>query len=230
MVVTIHQPAYIPWLGYFDRILRSDIYVFLDTVQYEKNSYINRNRIKNSQGGFWLTIPLKSKGHMQNKIKDLLIDDTQHWKKKHLKSIYLSYRKASFFDDFFPKLETLYKSEFASFSDLAYSHLMFWLKELGIDTKVVKASDIPTSSVKSNLILELCTKLGATRYISGKNGRNYLDKSSFIEKSIQIEYQNYRYLKYPQVYGPFLPNLSVVDFWMNSNQVNLIAEGNIGSN
>ena len=224
MVVTIHQPAYLPWLGYFDKINRSDIYIFLDTVQFEKNSFTNRNKIKSSQGAVWLTVPLKTRGHMSNTIQEIQIDNSQSWQRKHLKSIFLNYRKSAYFNCLYPKLEQLYNTQYEMFTDLAYSHLMFWLEELGINTKVVKASRLSIESNSSELVLELCTKFNASRYISGALGRNYLDENGFNKKLIQIEYQDYIHPEYPQLYGDFLPNLSIVDFWMNTHCSELISK------
>lgn len=225
MVVTVHQPTYLPWLGYFDKINRSDVYVFLDTVQFEKNSFTNRNKIKSPQGAIWLTVPLKTKGHMSNTIKDIKIDNSQSWQKKHLNSISINYRKSPYFNCLYPKLEQLYSASYEIFTDLAFSHLMFWLAELGIGTKVVKASRLSIESNKSALVLDLCTKFKASCYISGALGRNYLDENAFRKKSIRIEYQDYVHPKYPQLYGTFLPSLAIVDFWMNSHCSDLISKG-----
>ena len=222
MIVTIHQSAYLPWLGYFEKISRSDVFVILDVVQLENNSYSYRNKIKTPQGSIWLSIPLKTKGHMTNTIKEIRIDNSQEWNKKHLKSIFYNYKKSPYFDDLYPKLEALYQTNYVFFSELAYMHILFWLKELQIKTKVVKASDTPTNSSKSALILDLCEHFRATKYISGALGKNYLDEIAFQRKSIHIEYQNYQHPLYPQLHGDFLPNLAIVDFWMNTHQVDLI--------
>jgi hypothetical protein len=218
MIVTIHQPSYLPWLGYFDKISKSDIYIFLDSVQLEKNSYSYRNKIKTPQGTSWLTIPLKMKGHTSKLIKDVLIDNTQRWKKNHLKSIYYNYKRSPFFDNLYPKLESLYGVEYDLFSDLSYEHLMFWLKELSIKTKVVKSSDLPIDSKKSGLILDLCKYFNAKKYISGALGKDYLVEDDFISNSIEIKYQDYRHPVYKQLYGDFVANLGIIDFWMNCNQ------------
>ena len=229
MIVTIHQPAYLPWLAYFDKISRSDVFVFLDTVQLEKNSYsyTYRNKIKSPQGSMWLTVPLKAKGHMNNTIREIPIDYSQRWKKKHLKSIFFNYNKSPYFNELYPKLESLYQTSYEFFSELAYMHLLFWLEELQIKTKVVRASDTPINSRKSALILDLCEHFQATRYISGALGKNYLDESAFQQKSIHIEYQKYQHPLYPQLYGDFLPNLAIVDFWMNTHQTDLISHRDI---
>ena len=127
MIISIHQPAYLPWLGYFDKIIHSDVFVYLDTVQLEKNSYSYRNKIRTPQGSTWLTIPLKMRGHTSSTIKDVLIDNSQQWKKKHLKCIYYNYKKSPYFDELYSKLEVLYEDEYELFSDLAYNHLLFWI-------------------------------------------------------------------------------------------------------
>jgi len=222
MIISIHQPAYLPWLGYFDKIIRSDVFVYLDTVQLEKNSYSYRNKIKTPQGSTWLTIPLKMKGHTGNVIKDVLTDNSQQWKKKHLKNIFFNYKKSPFFDELYPKMETLYAEEFDLFSDLTYQHLLFWLKELNIKTKIIKSSDLGFDSKKSGLILDLCQHFQADKYISGVLGKDYLDECSFKDKNIEIEYQDYQHPKYQQLHGEFLSHMGVVDFYMNSKGTELI--------
>ena len=224
MIVSIHQPAYLPWLGYFDKIIHSDIFIYLDTVQLEKNSYSYRNKIKTPQGSTWLTVPLKMKGHTNNLIKDIVIDNSQQWKKKHLKNIFFNYKKSSFFDELYPKIENLYKTEFDLFSDLAHEHLLFWLKELNIDTKIVKSSDLDIDSKKSDLILDLCQNFQADKYISGVLGKDYLDEDDFKEKSVEVEYQNYQHPQYTQLHGDFLPHMGIVDFCMNSKNLNLFKQ------
>jgi hypothetical protein len=222
MIISIHQPAYLPWLGYFDKIIRSDLFIYLDTVQLEKNSYSYRNKIKTPQGSAWLTIPLKMKGHTSNTIKDVLIDNSQRWKKKHLKNIFFNYKKSPFFDELYPRIEELYQQDFDFFSDLAYRHLLFWLSELDIDTKIIKSSDLNIDSKKSDLILDLCQHHNADKYLSGALGKDYLDENHFKEKGIKIEYQDYQHPAYQQLNGDFLSHMGVVDFCMNSNEIKLI--------
>jgi len=218
MIATIHQPSYLPWLGYFDKISRSDMYIFLDSVQLEKNSYSYRNKIKTPQGTLWLTIPLKMKGHTSKAINEVLIDNSQQWKKKHLKSIYHNYKKSPYFDELYPKLESLYGVDYDLFSELTYKHLMFWLNELNIKSRVVKSSDLSIDSRKSDLILDLCNHFNADKYISGAQGKDYLVEDGFISNSIEIEYQDYKHPVYQQLYGDFVSHLGVIDFWMNSHQ------------
>ncbi|MBG9588630.1 WbqC family protein [Cytobacillus firmus] len=219
--ISIHQPAFLPWLGYFDKIKRSDIFVFLDSVQYEKNSFINRNKIKTPNGPIWLTVPVKKHG-LEQKIQNVKVDSNQNWKKKHLNSVYMNYKKAQRFEECYTKLESLYKEEYESLGDLCYFHLLFWLKEIGIDTKIVRSKELNIDSRKSDLILNICEYFNANKYISGINGLNYLKKEDFNKASISIEFQNYSHPTYPQLWGDFLPKMSILDFWMNSEQYHLI--------
>jgi hypothetical protein len=222
MIVSIHQPAYLPWLGYFDKLMRSDVFVFLDTVQFEKNSFINRNRIKTSQGAQWLTVPVKTKGHTASTLQETEIDQSQNWKSKHLKSIALNYRNAVMFAKRFPRLEALYQSEEYSLSDMCFEQLQFWLNELGIEKIVVRASSLPVDTKKSDLVFDLCRHFNAQHYISGALGRDYLDEEKFRQAGIHIEYQDYQHPVYPQLHGKFLPYMGIVDLWMNTDRFDCI--------
>ena len=217
MILSIHQPAYMPWLGYFNKISQSDIFIYLDSVQLEKNSYSfsYRNKIKTPQGGSWITIPLKMKGRQSSIIKDILLDNSQQWKKKHLKNIFFNYKKSPFFDSLYPKIELLYKEDFELFSDLTYFHLLFWLNELNINTTIIKSSDLDIDSKKSDLILDLCQNFNADQYISGILGKNYLNEIEFKEKNIEIKYQDYLHPSYQQLHGDFLPYMGIIDLLFN---------------
>ncbi|NRF93668.1 WbqC family protein [Paenibacillus frigoriresistens] len=226
MIVTAHQPAYLPWLGYFDKMIRSDVFVYLDTVQFEKNSFTNRNRIKTAQGPSWLTIPVNAKDHLSSSMVDLPIDFKQDWITKHLKSIYANYKKASRFELVYPKLEALYLQKNHNFADFCYHHLLFWVQELRINTQIIRSSELNINSKKSQLILDLCTILNANHYISGNLGKNYLQENDFLENNISIEYQDYKHPSYSQLWGEFLPYMSILDFWMNTDNIQLITGGN----
>lgn len=226
MIIAVHQPAYLPWLGYFDKLMRSDIFVFLDSVQYEKNSFINRNKIKTQQGELLLSIPIKTKGHTSETLKVTKIDNGPKWQKKHLSSICMNYRKAPRFEECYPKIEKLYQNRYDYLSELCLDHMLFWLKELRIMKKIVRSSELPINSKKSDLVLDLCKYFDADYYISGTLGKNYLNNDLFQESGIYIEYQKYQHPIYQQLYGGFIPNLGVIDFWMNTDQVELITQGN----
>ena len=215
MILSIHQPAYLPWLGYFDKIVCSDVFVYLDTVQYEKNSFINRNQVKTAQGTSWLTVPVKSKGHTAGSLLTTQTDESQSWRSKHLKTIEMNYRKAPFFEMNFPKLKRIFLKPALSLAELSWHQLGFWLSEFDIKTKVVRASDLPVHSKKSDLVLDLCKYVGASRYLSGALGKNYLDEAAFAESGVKIDYQEFNPSVYPQLWGDFVPCMSIVDYWMN---------------
>lgn len=218
MIVTAHQPAYLPWLGYFEKILRSDVYVFMDCVQFEARSFINRNKIKTAQGPNWLTVPVKSKGHREATLLDLEIDQSRTWKKDHLKSFYFHYKKAPRFEACYAKLEALYAADHRTLNDLCYDQLLFWLSELGVEKQIIKLSSLALPHKKSDLILEMCRTLQATEYISGALGKDYLSPEDFEAARITLTFQEYRHPVYPQLWGDFTANLSILDFWMNTDE------------
>ncbi len=215
MILSAHQPAYLPWPGYFDKIARSDIFVYLDTVQFEKNSFINRNQIKTCQGALWLTIPVKTKGHTSATLQTTEIDDNQTWRVKHLKTIEANYRNATRFGECFAIIQSLIQTPESNLADYCFTQLKFWLSELGIDTKVIRSSSLPISNAKSDLVLDLCRQCHADHYVSGALGRNYLVEEDFKNENIRIEYQNFKCPSYAQLWGDFIPNLGILDGWMN---------------
>jgi hypothetical protein len=216
MILSAHQPAYLPWLGYFDKIARADVFVYLDTVQFEKNSFINRNRIKTPHGGLWLTIPVKTKGHIGGTLSTTEIDDSQRWRAKHLKTIRMNYGKAARFDECFPKIEALLAIPESNLAKFCLRQLHFWLDVLSIKTRIVPSSELTISSSKSDLVLDLCRHFGARRYLSGEQGRDYLVETDFREAGIAVDYQCFKSPVYFQLWGEFIPNLGVLDWWMNS--------------
>lgn len=215
MILAAHQPAYLPWLGYLEKISRADVFVFMDTVQFEKNSFINRNRIKTPQGAQWLTVPVRTKGHLTATLRTTEIDEAQRWRDKHLGSIAMNYRRAPHFERCFPKLQALLMSAQQLLSELCWQQIAFWLAELGISTRMVRASELPVDGTKTDLVLSYCRHFGARHYISGALGRNYLVESEFSAAGITVEFQDYQHPVYPQLWGDFLPCMSVVDAWMN---------------
>jgi len=215
MILAAHQPAYLPWLGYLDKIAQADLFVYLDDVQFEKNSFINRNRIKTPAGVQWLTIPVKSKGHLDATMREMVMDDSQPWRRKHLAAVAQNYRRAPFFEQAYARLEALLSMQTDSLTDFCWQHLQFWAGEYGIGTRLVRQSQVQVEGTKSDLVLNLCLQHGATHYVSGPLGRDYLDVASFTARGIVVDFQSFEPPVYPQLWGAFEANLSVVDFWMN---------------
>lgn len=222
LIMSAHQPAYLPWLGYFDKIKRSDIFIFLDTVQYEKNSFTNRNKIKSANGPIWLSVPVIKTDHFNKIMSEMPLDKNYKWQKKHLIAIQMAYSRAPNFKRIYPQLQELYAKDYENIVDVTWDHLQFWLKILQINTKIVKSSHLNVTSKKSDFVFDLCTAVGADQYISGAMGINYLDTDRFTKSGIQIEFQEYRHPVYPQLYGEFIPNMGVVDFVMNAEDFSII--------
>lgn len=215
MMLSAHQPAYLPWLGYFEKIMRSDVFIFLDHVQYEKNSFINRNRIKSAGGPIWLTIPVLTKGHTSSAIVHTSIDARQPWREKHLRSISHNYLRAPCYASRYSRLCDMLSEGGDNLAEVCWQQLQFWLAELRCNTKVVRSSALELDGKKSDLILELCQKFKADAYLSGVLGKNYLDEDAFNADGISVTYQQFQHPEYVQLHGEFLPNLAIVDAWMN---------------
>ena len=216
MRVSINQPAYLPWLGYFDRIAKSDLHIVLDHVQFEKNSFVNRNRIKTANGLVWLTVPVRTKGKFgELPISEVSIDNSASWRRKHWKSLQLNYARAPHFGDYRGFLEEAYSKLWVSLLELNMHFIRFLLEKLDIQTPLVFSSSLKPQETKSRLVLELCQKAGATQYLSGSLGRDYLDLPSFRDQGIEVEFQDYEHPEYPQLHGPFAGHLSTLDLLLN---------------
>ncbi|MDE1817925.1 MAG: WbqC family protein [Thaumarchaeota archaeon] len=213
MIVSIHQPGYLPWLGFFKKISASDVFVFLDDVQYEKNGWHNRNKIRTSDGSIWLTVPIRSS--FGTLLKEVKIDNTSNWIEKHRKSIQINYSKAKHFKEFSSLLMPIYEKNFDLLVDINMQIIELLIKQLEIKTKTLFSSELNISEKSSDRILEICKKLGATVYLSGALGRNYLNLTDFEKNGIEIQFQNFQHPTYSQYYTPFLPNMGAIDLVYN---------------
>ena len=215
MILTAHQPAYLPWLGLFHKILLSERFCVFDGVQYQPDDFNNRNRIKTGMGPIWLSVPVDAKNRLNRLICDIKIIPNG-WNKKHIRSIRYSYQKAPFFNDYIEALEDyLLTKEHVFLADLNIGMLEMFLGLLAIDVPVVRATDFAFAGQKSDLVLDMCKKLGATEFIFGEQGRNYADVDAFTRSGIRAYFQSYKHPTYPQINGPFVPYMSVLDLLFN---------------
>lgn len=228
-VVSIHQPAYLPWLGYFHKLMLSDVFVVLDTTQFEKNSFINRNKIRTAQGWTWLTIPLLTKGHLEKTIADMEWDPAVRWQRKHGETIRQAYSRAPYFDEQYPALQGFLDGA-TRFSTLLLDMLRYFAAQIGARARIVCASELAVDGRKSDLILNICTALNATTYVSGALGANYLERAAFERAGVEVIVQQYHHPRYQQLHEPFEPFLAIIDCLMNhggDRTAALIVEGNL---
>jgi hypothetical protein len=216
MIISIHQPNYLPWCGYFYKIANSDIFVMLDNVKYSKNSFINRNQIKTPQGELWLTVPVRSEALSNLLIKDTQISDKDNWRKKHLRTLEMSYKRAKFFDQIYNKIEKIYyKTDWDNLCMLNISLLEMALDELNLKTKLIRASDLDVEGKSTQLLINIIKQLGGSTYLSGYGGKKYQEENLFEESGIKLKYYDFVSPIYPQLWGDFIPNLSVIDLLFN---------------
>ena len=230
MILTAHQPVYLPWLGLFHKIASADLFCYFDIVQYQRKDYNNRNKIKTSNGELWLSVPVESKNHLSKNVSKILIVQ-DNWAKKHLKSIELNYKKTLFFKDYFPKLQSILINESKdSLGHLNLKLLEYFMECLKIDTPIVKASDYNFEGIGSDLVLDMCVKLDADSYIFGEQGKNYADVKAFKESEVVVKFQDYIHPVYRQIGRNFLPYMSIIDLLFNEGEKSyeILMSNNIG--
>jgi len=215
MIISIQQPEFFPWLGYFDKILSVDKVIFLDNVQFKKRYFENRNKIRTFQGWTWILAPVITKGCFKQKIIDVKIDNFQPWQKKIVSTLTLNYKKTTFWKEAGEKLCELILKPYNQLSEFNLSVILFFMKILNIQKEYCLASSLNTETSGSQLILDICRKVNAKEYLSGKDGKNYLDEKSFQKYGINVKYQNFKHPEYSQFHKGFIPNMSVFDLYFN---------------
>lgn len=211
--VTIHQPEHLPWLGFFHKLSLSDIFVILDNVQYRKNYYQNRNKIRTDQGFMWITVPVER--HLKTLIKDVKIVQDKRWKKKWWDSIRCTYNKASYFNNYAEKLHDIINKEEDKLINLNIEIIRFICGILNIKCQFIKASELSVKGKREILLLNCCKELNAGTYISGVSGREYLEVEKFKNEGIKIIFQEFYHPIYEQLHNPFKPCMSVIDLILN---------------
>jgi hypothetical protein len=214
MNVAILQPSYIPWRGYFDQMRRVDLFIFYDDVQYDKHGWRNRNQIKTIQGKQWLTIPVHSKGVTEGiAIKDVRIDWSKPWPKSHRKALTFAYGRAPYFKNYLHLLDSLYSRHDECLADFTIESSILISRELGItSTRFLRSSQLSgISGTKTDRLIQILQRVGAKHYRSGPSARDYIEQIKFDEAGISLEYMEYNYPEYPQLYPPFDPYVTIFD-------------------
>ncbi len=215
MIISVHQPQYLAWIGYFHKILKSDAFVFLDDVQYKEREYQNRNRIKTKDGSQWLTVPVLKTQQRFIKINAVVIDNDQKWRQRHWKAICLNYSQAPYFKQYSEFFADLYSRDWERLSDLNIYMIKGMNDLLGIRKDIYLESQMDISSAKTQRIIDICRVLRADTYLSGQGGKDYLEEALFSASGLKLIYQEFRHPEYVQRYGGFLPYMSMIDLLFN---------------
>jgi hypothetical protein len=222
--IAIAQPTYLPWLGYFDLVDQVDKFVLLDTVQFEKQSWQQRNRIKTPTGLQWLTVPVVFRGRLGQSIVDVEIREAEFWR-DHLRAIELNYRRSPFFDRYFPALNELLRtaSPGPRLADVTISLFRWLLETLGVTTPILRSSELAVSGKRTQLLAEICGLLGATTYISPLGSAVYLlnELPILTDRGIDVVFQHYEHPQYRQMFPPFEAQASVLDLLFNEGENSL---------
>lgn len=222
MKLAILQPGYLPWLGYFDQMHRVDIFVHATDLQYTRQDWRNRNRIRTRQGWAWLTVPVVSKGQYFAAINEVRINDRVPWARKHLNIIRENYRQAPYYAQYIPFFERAYKRAWDLLLDLDLYLIEFFRDALGISTRMEDIADLELGAVDRNTrLIKVCQKFGASTYLSGAAAKQYIQPERFAEAGISLEFQDYQHPVYPQLHGEFIPYLSIIDLIFNCGERSL---------
>lgn len=209
----IRQPGYIPYLGIFKKIQSSDVFVYLDDVQYSVGGGDNRNKIKTSTDSRYLTIPLRKPfGKIMNEVE---IYNEQNWREDHKNLIKENYAKSRYFNEIWPQIEKILNKKWDKLVELNLEFFSLFNNYLEIKTKTIRSSELKIKSKSSQRLLEICKKLGGTTYISGSGGKNYLDEKIFEEEGIKVLYEKFQHPTYYQMFNRFIPNMSIIDLLFN---------------
>lgn len=215
--ITIHQPEHLPWLGFFHKMAQADLFVILDTVQFEKNNWQNRNKLIDREGSpFWVTVPVNIKGHLESTINDIRIDNNQAWQRKYWGRVQASYCRHPYFQLYANQLESILYHSYERLVDLNLALIDFFRTALNIITPLMKASELCVTGKRSDLLLDICLKTNATSYLSGPSGKDYLNRDVFKEHNVDLNFHDFSHPTYEAPH--FVPYLSTIDLIMNHGE------------
>lgn len=210
MRAVILQPFYLPYIGVFELLRLADVFVMYDDVQYSHQSWTNRNRVLTEGGPKWLSVPVHT--DLGQRIDEVLIDETQKWHRKHLGTLQHAYARTPGLATLLDVIGPTFEAPPDRLVDLNITTFMLLAELLGVESRVVRSSEMDLVGTSSDRVLDCCRKLGADRYLSGPSARSYLDESSFTEAGIELEYFAVDHPTWPQTPpGDFVSHLSVVD-------------------
>lgn len=222
MIFSIHQPNYLPYLGFFDKMKNSDVFVIYDDAQFNRSDFQHRNRIRIYHGWKWLTVPVERKHIPINEVKiknEVTTWKGLKWSDAHFKEIRDNYKGTPFYPTYEGKIEMIYKSTYDKLVDLNMALINFLKDAFDIDTKILFSSDLELTSKSTERLVEIVATLGGDTYLSGPKGRDYLDVSQFEKNGIKVEFQDFKHPVYKQRYEGFIPNMSAIDALFNIGEI-----------
>lgn len=216
MRVAAMQPGYLPYLGVFDLMKRSELFIIEDSLKFTKQDWRNRNRIRTEKEWTFLTVPVQ-KGSASARICDVQIDNNQPWAKRHWNLLRMHYGKAPHWKRYSPFLKETYAQTWSSLLDLDMHLFDFLAKEFAIDTRCVMLSDLDFDfgDDKTRSLVDLCLSVGATTFLEGARGKDFIEEKQFADAGVSIEFQDYECKPYPQQYDPFVPQMAAIDLLLN---------------
>jgi hypothetical protein len=220
MRVAIHQPQYIPWLGYLDKLDSADVFIVLDTVQFKKHEWQNRNRIRTHEGWQWLTVPIIDR--FPERIDQVEINAHTDWSRKHRQALRLHYGRAPYWEPLGPSLLALLERPWTRLRDLNVAVLELLCDQLGLGVTRLLASGLAAREDPTDRLIDLCRAAGGTEYLAGESGPGYMDLERFAQAGIAVSAQAYRHPAYPQQYTPFVSHLSVIDLLFNCGPESMV--------
>jgi len=215
MIMVAHQPNFIPYLPFIHKVARADVFVVLDQVQYPKNNFVNRVKIRTSKGEEWLTVPVR-RDKTDKRILAVKLPENHRWRTKMFKTLAQNYGRSPFWSHYLDIIRELVYQETDELVEYNMNWLTWILKELDINTKIVIQSQLgQVVARKSVLLAQLTKEVGCDTYLSGLGGTGYLKEELFTEQGIKLEYTNFIHPVYEQAYKPFIYGMSVLDALLN---------------
>jgi len=210
-VAAVHQPQYVPYLGFFDKVAKADVLVALDSVQFHRRGLQHRNKIKSSQGWQWFTVPVLHESDQL--LRDVAINPTEPWQRKHANAVRWNYGKAPYFETYSDELIRIIERPWEQLVALDMALTRWVMDCLGITTPIVHSSELGVGGSSSELLADLCVAVGADTYLSGPGGRRYMDLQVFQDRGVGVLWQEFEHPSYPQLFPDvgFIPDLSIID-------------------
>ena len=215
MIVAIHQPNFLPWSGFFHKLFSVQTFILLDNVPFTKNGYQNRVKIKTAQGDQWLTVPVLTRGRFGQLTHQVEIDTSKRWERVHLRTLRTNYHRAPYYDQVMACLKQYYQKSQTKLADFNMTLIKAIVDYLEVSTELVLASTLVEEKSGPELLLNLVEAVSGNVYLSGASGRDYLDVSNFECRGVDVRFQEFQHPIYPQLYGDFIPGLSIIDMLMN---------------